>query len=324
MKTVGHVPRMWHRPVQVRDLAECLPLLPAYLAESPSDRTTIERVWPRLLDEPSVLSGVMEDLALPTGRRIQGWGVSMIVPPGMRRELDLDGMPRSHLARRVYAGLASGRFALVDDREIGRLNAAGEVALLVLHFTVPRVDLADPHVHKVVASAQESFRAFHFGYNWRAMYLENSADISEVHVRSGFVRRRFADEDALQGLPESHRPSFLGLTRDEALLQLPGTTARNCFESEPPRFRFSASQRRLLWFALFDESDDALMARLDVSAHGLKKLWRGIYERIEGVEPEFFGEDAASDDGRRGPEKRRQVLAYARQRLEELRPWHPA
>ena len=30
---------------------------------------------------------------------------------------------------------------------------------------------------------------------------------------------------------------------------------------------------------------------------------------------------AADDDGKRGPEKRRQVLAYVRQRMEELRPW---
>jgi hypothetical protein len=86
---------------------------------------------------------------------------------------------------------------------------------------------------------------------------------------------------------------------------------------------FSASQRRLLWFALFDDSDDALMPLLDVSVHGLKKLWRGIYERIEDRMPEFFGDAGSGDDGKRGPEKRRQVLAYVRQRPEELRPWVP-
>lgn len=52
----------------------------------------------------------------------------------------------------------------------------------------------------------------------------------------------------------------------------------------------------------------------------LKKLWRGIYERIEDVAPGFFG-DEVDEDGKRGPEKRRQVLAYVRQRPEELRPW---
>ncbi|HEY6645059.1 hypothetical protein [Povalibacter sp.] len=53
----------------------------------------------------------------------------------------------------------------------------------------------------------------------------------------------------------------------------------------------------------------------------MKKLWRGIYERIEHRMPEFFGEASGGDEGRRGPEKRRQVLAYVRQRPEELRAW---
>ena len=35
----------------------------------------------------------------------------------------------------------------------------------------------------------------------------------------------------------------------------------------------------------------------------------------------FFGEGSGDDEGRRGPEKRRQVLAYVRQRPEERRPW---
>ena len=34
--------------------------------------------------------------------------------------------------------------------------------------------------------------------------------------------------------------------------------------------------------------------------------------------------DRHGDEGKRGPEKRRQVLAYVRQRLEELRPWTSA
>jgi hypothetical protein len=211
----------------------------------------------------------------------------------------------------------------MDDRELGRCNAAGEVVGLVMHFTLPRIDLADPQVHKIVACAQESFRMHHTGFHWQAIYLENSASFMEVHRESGFLPRRFADEAEVSGLPEAVRPVFMGLTRDEAQMRLPGTTLRNCFECDPPRFRFSAQQRRLLWLALFDDADVALMPALGVSVHGLKKLWRGIYERVDLVEPGFFGDDGADDEGKRGPEKRRQVLAYVRQRLEELRPWQP-
>jgi hypothetical protein len=321
----AHVLRMVHRPMRLLDLPEALSLLPAQVSTDPTERTAIAAQWPALLQQqPALQSGVMEDLARAPGQRILGWGVSLLLSPAQARALQLDGEPPSFVARRVYAELRTGRLRLMDDRELGRCNAAGEVVGLVLHFTLPRIDLADPQVHKIVACAQESFRMHHTGFNWRAIYLENSASFMDVHRESGFLPRRFADERELSGLPESERPVFMGLTREEARLRLPGTTLRNCFESEPPRFRFSALQRRLLWLALFDDADTALMPELGISVHGLKKLWRGIYERVDLVEPGFFGDDGGDDEGKRGPEKRRQVLAYVRQRLEELRPWQQA
>ncbi len=321
--TAHPVLRMVHRPMQLADLEGALRLLPQQVSNDPAERAAIAAQWPALLQQPAVQSGVMEDLG-PAGRRILGWGVSVLLSPAQAKGLQLDGEPAAFLARRVYGDLRAGRLRLMDDRELGRSNAAGDLVGLVLHFTLPRIDLADPQVHKIVACAQESFRLHHTGFHWQAIYLENSASFHEVHRESGFVSRRFADEATLAGLPEPDRPVFMGLTRDEARQRLPGTTLRNCFESEPPRFRFSAQQRRLLWLALFDDSDTALMPELGVSVHGLKKLWRGIYERVELVEPGFFGNDVGDDEGKRGPEKRRQVLAYVRQRLEELRPWYPA
>jgi hypothetical protein len=322
MKPVDRIMRMVHRPMQPADLPECMALLPAHVPADAADRAAIAAQWPRLMEQAALLAGVMEDLSLPAGQRVLGWGVSLMLSPAQAQALALSGRPHAHLARRVYAGLRSGALVTMDDREIGRCNAAGSLVNLVLHFTMPSLDLADPQVHKVVACAQESFRVHHLGWNWQALYLENSQAMSEVHRESGYDLLAFADEDALAPLPAPLRPAFMGLTREQARMRLPGTTIRNCFESEPPRFRFSAQQRRLLWLSLFDDADTALMPALGVSVHGLKKLWKGVYERIEDVAPDFFGGDVGGDDdGKRGPEKRRQVLAYVRQRLEELRPW---
>ena len=143
----------------------------------------------------------------------------------------------------------------------------------------------------------------------------------ELALSSGFVERRLAGHDALQAPDPQRRPALFALTREEARQRLPGPPARKCFEHQPPRFFFNASQRRLLWQETFDDSDELLMATLEIPTQGLKKLWRGIYDRIEDVAPEFFSDAVAEDDGKRGPEKRRQVLAYLRQRPEELRPW---
>jgi hypothetical protein len=316
-----HLPRLRNRPLRAHDLAECMGLLPSYLALDAAQRARIARWWEKSVDAPALMSGVMEDMALPPGRRIQGWGVSIIAPPALVERLDLLGSPRAHLTRRAYHELTEGGIALPDDREIARLNGAGELVLLILHFTLQRGDLDDPYAHKVVALANDSFRAFHDGHQWRAMVYENNAVSAAFVLQSGFQPVRFADEDTLEGMSPLLRPALFTLTREQAHRTLPGTPARNAFEWQPPRFRFSAPQRRLLWNALFDESDETLGALLAVSTHGLKKLWRGIYERIDDVEPEFFGDATGADEGKRGPEKRRQVLAYVRQRLEELRPW---
>jgi hypothetical protein len=280
-------------------------------------------LWNRLVDEPSMVTGLVEDLALPVGKRIQGWGVTMILPQALVRTLELDAQPRAFVTQRVYTALLDGSFEPMSDREIGVANAQGALTMMILHYSQRDHDISNPYVHSVIASANDTFRAFHDGYNLRAIYFETGAVNDVVAVSSGFDKYRYANEEELAALPPERRPALFGLTREHARTRLPGSPARNCFEHQPPLFRFSASQRRLLWLALFDESDDALMPLLGVSVHGLKKLWRGIYERIEDQMPEFFGESTGDDDGKRGPEKRRQVLAYVRQRPEELRAWVP-
>jgi len=319
---LSHLPRLRTRPLRAHDLPECLDLLPPYLSFDAAGRERLARWWQQAVDSPGMISGVMEDMALPPGRRIQGWGVSIIAPPVLTERLDLLSTPRAHLTQRAYHELVEGGVALLDDREIARQNGRGELELLILHFTVRSGDdLSDPYAQKVFALANDSFRAFHDGYQWRTMVYENSALTTAFAVQSGFHPTRFVDEDTLDGAPLERRPALFMLTREQARRTMPGTPARNAFEWQPPRFRFNAAQRRLLTNALFDENDEALMALLGVSTHGLKKLWRGIYERIDDIEPEFFGDSGGADEGKRGPEKRRQVLAYVRQRLEELRPW---
>jgi hypothetical protein len=318
-----HLPRLRTRPLRAHDLPECLNLLPPYLSFDVAGRERLARWWAQAVDAPGMISGVMEDMALPPRQRIQGWGVSIIAPPALVERLDLLGTPRAHVTQRAYRELIEGGVGLLDDREVAQQNGRGEPVLLILHFTVQRSDVSDPYAQKVFALANDAFRAFHDGYQWRTMVYENSALTTAFAVSSGFQPTRFADEETLEGLSLERRPALFMLTREQARRTMPGSPARNAFEWQPPRFRFNAAQRRLLSNALFDENDEALMALLGVSTHGLKKLWRGIYERIDDVEPEFFGDSGGADDGKRGPEKRRQVLAYVRQRLEELRPWAP-
>ncbi len=316
-----HLPRFRYRPTTVADLTQGLELLPAWLDLEPDLRAALPMLWERLIQAGNLSMMSMEDAALPVRQRIQAWGISMPVSTATVEAFRLDGRPDPHLSRRIYRAMLDGRLPVMTDRELGVANARGELVLFNLHFSMRNDDLGDAYVLGVLNMAHEVFRFGHRGFNLRAMYYEGGVRDEPYVTAAGFPVRPYADPAAQDGLPPERRTLFFGLTREEARASLPGSTARHIFEHQPPLFRFSTSQRRLLWLALFDDSDEHLLQRLDVSVHGLKKLWRGIYERVESRMPDFFGTSAGEDEGKRGPEKRRQVLAHVRQRSEELRPW---
>jgi hypothetical protein len=315
-----HVARLRFRPTQPGDLPECFELLPEWLGLDDALRGALPDLWRRIIGLPSITSTLMEDLALPAGQRIQGWGCGFVLPEDWVRQEQLDTRPAAFVIRRIYAGMLDGGFKLMNDAEVGAANAQGRFHFLNF-YTQRRKDLSDPYVQSVFNIANEAFRIAGSGYNVQVMYFETSAQDAPAIAAAGFPRRQYSNESALEHLSEQARPAFLSVTRDEVRRSFPGTSVRHVFDHHPPLFRFSTSQRRLLWLALFDDSDAHLTERLEISVHGLKKLWRGIYERIEDRMPEFFGDAAGGDEGKRGPEKRRQVLAYVRQRPEELRPW---
>jgi len=313
--------RLRHRPLHRADAAECLNLLPPWLGFDPAQLPAVQALWERFADDPAVVSGVQEDLALPAGERIQSWGATVLMPDGwldaFAPEGRFDPARAARACRDIYDALLDGSLQLPGEREIGRSNAGAGVVFFALHYRQRAHDMSQPYAVRVLHTAHEAFRVVHSGYRVRAFFQQ--ALLSDEPWLAGAGLRRYTDP--LPGSAPQRQTVLYGTTREDAALMLPGSSVRHIFEHQPPRFRFSAAQRRLLALALHDEADEHLMQRLDVSVHGLKKLWRGIYERIEDLEPEFFGESASADDGKRGPEKRRQVLAHVRQRPEELRPW---
>jgi hypothetical protein len=86
----------------------------------------------------------------------------------------------------------------------------------------------------------------------------------------------------------------------------------------PPRFRFTPAERALLGVALSGGTDRDLAHALGLALATVKSRWRHIYDRVGAVEPELLPE-RPEGDGRRGGEKRRPLVEYVRQHLEELR-----
>ena len=116
-------------------------------------------------------------------------------------------------------------------------------------------------------------------------------------------------------------PELFGLSRDEAARLLPGSPVRDAFQFTPPRFGFTAAERRMLRLAVTQLTDEQIGDELGISTHGIKKLWKSVFQRALDALPHLFDEAAAGDAGTRGPEKRRTLLQYLRQHPEELRPF---
>lgn len=297
------------------DLQEARQLVPAWLPLPPSVRDAVPAIWTRLLGHPGFNADVIEDLDRPAGQRIVGLGVAIALDERWSRQLRED--PPPFAPAQVYGELLDGRFQPPGDKELARLNGRGEVSFLVLHYEQVLQDLGNPDTLELLGVAMSLFRFAHAGYRLRSLYQEALGEQGAYMLSMGFRARTARGRE---GVPELY-----GLHRDEAARLLPGTPVRDAFQFTPPRFGFSAAERRLLRLAVTQLTDEEIGDELGVSGHGVKKLWRQVHQRALDAMPHLFDEaPVGGDGGGRGPEKRRALLQYLRQHPEELRPYSAA
>ena len=115
--------RLRHRPLHRNDVAECIELLPPWLDLDAERRAGLRALWERWADDPAVVTGVQEDIALPPGQRVQSWGATLLMPddwldgcPVLREELTIGGF---RLVQDTYLDPITGRSLAVDVRPDG-------------------------------------------------------------------------------------------------------------------------------------------------------------------------------------------------------------
>jgi DNA-binding CsgD family transcriptional regulator len=241
-----------------------------------------------------------------------GFGMSAFVTEAFYREER--SRPKPFIAARFYERHEQ---VLLGGEDVRQANTDGQLHLLVLHALHRHPDLAHPETRRMMPIAAQSFYFLHAGYRLQSVTGEAyGSDFAAFLAQGGYTQLSDFPEYA----EEQRRPYLLGL--DRAAVRPAGTElSLQLFHPEGPVFFFTAAEQRVLLHALLGLSDRQVAAELDVSLETVRSAWDSIYTRVGRARPRLLhGADVAASPAARGVEKRRQLLDYLRQHMEELRP----
>ena len=311
-----------------RDLAECYALHESLrLPYTKTSCRIIPEMWRTLLAKGAMRLCLVANRARLVGSQIVSFSALLFVSD------EFCFQARSKLS--PYLGVELARqypwrqLPLLNHKQVGQANA-GEGLNVIMCFEGCAHDGLSPG--QLLAIREKQSEALHLalsGYHIKE-FLANPIGTSTLHwmLEAGARLRRdyssYFRKDRIPKPARSQRPYLIGLTKKEALAH-PGSSIAGLFIYTPPRFGFSRSQQVLLRQALVGETCEQLATSLSVSPWTVKKCWHAIYERVADVDGELLPQAIAygARVSSRGAERRRHLLNYLRQHLEELRPYKP-
>ncbi|MEZ5843274.1 MAG: helix-turn-helix transcriptional regulator [Hyphomicrobiaceae bacterium] len=287
---------------------------------------SLEPLITALVAQDRLRGGCIEQLEPETGRwQIAAIGLSAFVMEAdvARYLAEPTPFPSLSCLERARNGDPT---VFLDSEAIGRANAGEGLNQLTVYYGQTVKDPADPRWRHMLPASHKLHREVHGGYRMRRLMQDEWTMNEQVFVYAGYrVLCRFQAGTACPlGVPPLKAPrSLVSITADEVAAGLPGSTASFLFEYRRPRLMLTAGERRLLLEAIAGRTDAEIAASLSLSSNTIKTTWRQIYGRFDQRLGFVLGSDstATRTDGGRGPEKRRRVIAFVQDHLEELRPY---
>ena len=311
-----------------RDLANCYVLHESLRLPYPEiSRRILQQMWRKLLSDGAMQLFLVEDRARPSGSRIVAFGAAVFVTDEFCSEA------RSTLP--PYLGVELARRYLSQDlpvlnrKQIARANARDGLNVLMCFEGSAEDGFVREQFFLVREKQKEAFHLALRGYRFKEFLTDPiGMKTLEWMLDAGARFRRdysnYFRKNRLLKPESSKRPYLVGLTKKEAFAH-PGSSIAGLFINTPPRFCFNRSQRVLLRHALMGATCEQLAASLSLSTWTVKKRWHAIYDRVADVDSELLPPPIAygARVSSRGAERRRYLLNYLRQHLEELRPYPP-
>jgi hypothetical protein len=324
-KTPGVISLM-ARKGSAQDLANCYVLHESLGLPYPeTSRPILQEMWRTLLLNGAMQLFLVEDRAKPSHSRIVSFGAAVFVSDEFCAQARLTLPP--YLGVEIARRYVSRQLPVLNRNQVARANASAGLNVMMCFEGWAQHGLWPEEFLVVREKQREAFHLALRGYRIKE-FLTDSIGREKAQWMldaGGRLRRDYSNYFRKKGLPKpelSQRPYLIGLTRREAFAH-PGGSIAGLFIHIPPRFRFNRSQRVLLQQALMGETCENAAASLSVSPWTVKKRWRAIYDRVADIDSELLSQPIAygSRASARGAERRRHLLNYLRQHLEELRPY---
>jgi hypothetical protein len=316
------------RKGNAQDLADCHALHESLrLPYCKTSRRILPEMWNALLSDGGMQLFLVEDRARPAGSRIVSFSATVFVTDEFCSQARSTLPP--YLAVELARRYLSRQLPILNREKIAQANADDGLNVVMSFEGWAEDRFAS---EQILAIRQKQSQAFSFalrGYRIKEFLTDPiGRETSQWMLDAGArLRRDYSNYFRRHHIPEQEprqRPCLLGLTREEALAHA-GANIAGLFIYTSPRFHFSRSQRALLEHALMGETCEKLATSLSVSPWTVKKRWHAIYDRVVDVDRELLPPSIAygSRASSRGAERRRHLLNYLRQHLEELRPYAP-
>jgi hypothetical protein len=318
------------------DFEACIRLLKANDRGRPGDDTVtaLPALWAAYLAQDrrrpkpfAVWEDAVADAAAEGATTLHAFGLAVFVSDAVYE--GLLASPGPSLADAFYGQVRSGTpGAMLDTQAIARANAGQGLNLISPLYVQRHWDFQHPDTQRLLPLTAAAWYLNITGFNVRRMLSEYHGERAAQYIcASGAQRvRTFAPPE---GLPaELHAPIWFEHHRE----RMPPAGVFDSMSHwikppPPPRMRLTPAQQSIAFLALQGDTDQRIAARLQITTDAVKKAWRAIIAHASLSIPALRSGALVRDglmEGEgavRGTERRRVVIEFLRQHLEELRPW---
>jgi DNA-binding NarL/FixJ family response regulator len=282
-------------------------------------------MWGDMLSKGAMKLFLVEDRLRPVESRIVSFNAAVIVTEDFC--LQARSMISPYLGVKVAQQYLSQESPVLNPEQVAHANASAGVNMMMCFEGWAHHELSREQWLMLREKQSEAFHLAVGGYRVREFVADSVQQETLQWMLDAGARLRYDYSNYFRNnrahkAQSSQGPWLVGLTKEEAFAH-PGTKIADLFIFSPPRFHFTRAQQALLQHALMGKTCETLAASLSVSTWTVKKRWHAIYDRVADVDRELLPPSIAysAEVSSRGMERRRQLLNYLRQHLEELRPY---